>query len=89
MKAEYDFSKGKRVGALMKEPAPEPGKVKISIRIDEDVLDQFYALADDTGVGYQTLINSTLRDYLLGKAPKLEETLRRIVREEIRDAKAS
>ncbi len=88
MKTEYDFSKGKRVGALMKEPPTEPGKVKISIRLDEGTLQRFYELADDTGVGYQTLINSALREYLDGKAPKIEETLRRIVREELA-AKAS
>ncbi len=82
MKPEYDFSKGKR-GAVLPEPPLEPGKVKISIRLDEDILDGFFVLADDTGIGYQTLINSALREYLEGKAPKFEETLRRIVREEL------
>jgi uncharacterized protein (DUF4415 family) len=84
MKSEYDFSKGKR-GAVLPEPPPEPGKVKISIRLDEDILQRFFILADESGgeTGYQTLINGALREYLDGKAPKIEDTLRRIVREEI------
>jgi hypothetical protein len=49
----------------------------------KDVLERFYILADDSGTGYQTLVNHALREYIDGKAPKFEETLRRIVREEI------
>jgi hypothetical protein len=33
--------------------------------------------------GYQTLINAALREYLEGKAPRFEDTLRRIIREEL------
>jgi uncharacterized protein (DUF4415 family) len=76
MKDRYDFSKGKR-GRIVPEPAIKKGKVKITIRLDEDLIDQFGC------VGYQTLINQALREYLEGKAPKFEETLRRIVREEL------
>jgi hypothetical protein len=49
------------------------------------LIDQFGAMADASGgsVGYQTLINQALREYLEGKAPKFEDTLRRIVREEL------
>ena len=83
MKEHYDFSKGKR-GRISPEPKPEPGKVKISIRLDENIVDQFLAQAEAAGTGYQTLINSALREYLDGKAPKLEDTLRRIIREEIK-----
>jgi uncharacterized protein (DUF4415 family) len=84
MKDQYDFSKGKR-GRIVPEPALEKGKVKITIRLDEDLIDQFGAMADASGgsVGYQTLINQALREYLEGKAPKFEDTLRRIVREEL------
>jgi len=86
MKPEYDFSKGKR-GPVLPEPPLEPGKVKISIRLDEDIVDRFYEMADRSGqVGYQTLINSALREYLEGKAPKFEDALRRIIREELRAA---
>ncbi|HXE15397.1 MAG TPA: BrnA antitoxin family protein [Bryobacteraceae bacterium] len=85
MKKQYDFSKGKR-GAVCPEPPIEPGKVRITIRLDEDIVDRFFEMADRSGgsTGYQTLINSALREYLDGKAPKFEDTLRRIVREELR-----
>jgi uncharacterized protein (DUF4415 family) len=84
MKNSYDFSKGKR-GRVVAETPLEPGKVRITIRLDEDLVDHFGAIADRSGgkVGYQTLINSALREYVEGKTPKWEETLRRIMREEI------
>jgi len=86
MKSSYDFSKGKRERIL---PAPEPpGKTRITIRLDEDIVDAFLKEAQESGgaVGYQTLINNALRQHIEGKAPKLEDTLRRILREEIRAA---
>ena len=85
MKDRYDFSKGKRGRILPPEPEPE-GKVRITIRLDQDVIDRFLEMADQTGgaTGYQTLINAALREYLDGKAPKLEDALRRIIREELR-----
>ena len=84
MKKEYDFSKGKR-GRVVAEPPPEPGKVRITIRLDEDLIEYFGTIADRSGgkVGYQTLINSALREYVEGKTPTWEETLRRIIREEM------
>lgn len=84
MKDTYDFSKGRR-GRVVAEPPTEPGKVRITIRLDEDLIDYFGAIADRSGgkVGYQTLINSALREYVEGKSPKWEETLRRILREEM------
>jgi len=87
MKQEYDFSRGKRGRIAPKEPEPR-GKTRITIRLDEDLVDHFLKEADASGgaTGYQTLINEALRQHLEGKAPKLEETLRRIVREEMRAA---
>ncbi|MBV8896734.1 MAG: BrnA antitoxin family protein [Acidobacteriaceae bacterium] len=87
MKDRYDFSNAKR-GRVLPEPPSESGKVKVSIRLDEEIIDYFNALADKSGgkTGYQTLINSALHEYLEGKAPKLEDTLRRILREELRKA---
>ena len=85
MKQSYDFSHGKR-GRIVP-PAPEPhGKTRITIRLDEDLVDHFLKEADASGgaAGYQTLINDALRQHVEGKAPKFEETLRRIVREEMR-----
>jgi uncharacterized protein (DUF4415 family) len=83
MKHSYDFSKGKR-GPIAK-PAPEPaGKVKITIRLDADIVDHFLARADESGgsVGYQTLINDALRRSL--EAPSLEAMVRRVIREELK-----
>ena len=59
MRAEYDFSKGKR-GALI----ANPGKTRISIFIDNDVLDAFRARAEGAGSGYQTMMNQALRQSL-------------------------
>lgn len=87
MKQHYDFSKGKR--GRITAPEPEPlGKTRITIRLDEDLVDHFLKQAETLGgaTGYQTLINQALRQHVEGKAPKLEETLRRIVREEMRAA---
>ena len=71
--------------------ASEPetrGKTRITIRVDEDILDVFLKQADASGgaVGYQTLINDALRQYVENRALKLEDTLRRIIREELRAA---
>jgi uncharacterized protein (DUF4415 family) len=87
MKQSYDFSKGKR--GRFAPPEPEPrGKTRITIRLDEDLVDYFLREADASGgaTGYQTLINEALRQHVEGKAPKLEETLRRVLREELRAA---
>ena len=83
MKNSYDFSKGKR-GRITK-PAPEPaGKIKITIRLDADIVDHFMARADESGgsVGYQTLINEALRRSL--DAPPFEAMVRRVIREELK-----
>jgi uncharacterized protein (DUF4415 family) len=80
MKREYDFSKGKR-GAVV--PLP-PGKTRITIRIDDDVLDWFRAQVHAAGGGsYQTQINLALRRYIEHEQESLEDTLRRVLREEL------
>jgi uncharacterized protein (DUF4415 family) len=84
MKDHYDFGKGKRGRVIPPEPEPE-GKTRITIRLDQDIVDRFFEMAERSGgtTGYQTLINAALREYLEGKAPRFEETLRRIIREEL------
>ena len=83
MKKEYDFSRGKR-GPVV--PVPK-GKTRITIRLDEDVLDWFKQQVNEAGGGnYQSLINAALREYIASKSEPLEETLRRVIREELRDA---
>jgi uncharacterized protein (DUF4415 family) len=78
----YDFSKGKR-GPVMSVP---PGKERITIRMDTDILDYFRDAVERAGSGnYQTLINNALRSYIeSGRKPTIEETLRRVIREELR-----
>jgi uncharacterized protein (DUF4415 family) len=80
MRDEYDFSKGKR-GAVI----ASPGKTRITIMLDDDVIEAFRSRADDNGTGYQTLINATLREAISGaKAkPLTVATLRRVLREEL------
>ena len=85
MKADYDFSRGKR-GPVLKAP---PGKTRITIRIDDDLLEWFRKQVHAAGGGsYQTLINTALREYVQAKREPLEATLRRVLREELpRDLK--
>jgi uncharacterized protein (DUF4415 family) len=83
MKKEYDFRKGKR-GPVLKLP---PGKTRVTIRLDNDVLDWFRQQVDDAGGGnYQTLINEALRSFMDRERESLEATLRRVIRDEIRRA---
>ena len=82
MKKEYNFSKGKR-GPII--PAPK-GKSRITIRIDDDILDWFRGEVEAAGGNYQTLINQALREYLNQQQQPLEELLRRVVREELQSA---
>ena len=80
MDAEYDFSQGKR-GAI--DPSP-PGKTRITIRLDDEVLAWFREQVHLAGGGnYQTLINEALRQHMQQSREPLEETLRRVVREEL------
>ncbi len=63
MKNEYDFSKAK-LGAVI----PQKGKTRISIFIEDRVLDEFRARAQRAGTGYQTMMDQALRQYLSGLA---------------------
>ena len=89
MKDRYDFSKGKRGRVLPPEPEPE-GKTRITIRLDQNIVDRFFRMAEESAgeTGYQTLINRALREYLDGKAPRFEDALRRIIREELKSSAA-
>jgi uncharacterized protein (DUF4415 family) len=80
MKKAYDFSKGRRGPVL-----PTKGKTRITIHLDNDVLAAFRERADAEGRGYQTMINEVLRQSLdRGQQAVSAETIRRIVREELR-----
>ena len=79
MRTEYDFSKGKR-GAVI----PQKGKTRISIFIDNAVLDAFRTRAEKAGSGYQTMMNEALRQYLAeADQPITEKVLRQVLRQEM------
>lgn len=78
-----DFSKGRR-GAIVKS---DPNKIRITIRLDGDVIEHFKQKVRRAGGGnYQTLINEALRDHMLTQSTPLEDTLRKVIREELRQA---
>jgi uncharacterized protein (DUF4415 family) len=80
MKTEYDFSSGKR-GAVLR---PAPGKARITIRLDRDIINWFRAQVETQGGGsYQTMINNALRAFIKQHDESLEDVLRRVVREEL------
>ena len=83
MKANYDFSKARR-GAVV----PASGKkVRITIRLDRDILDWFRSKVESQGGGnYQTMLNAALRAYTEQQSQSVEKLLRRLVREEIKKA---
>ncbi|MEO8102506.1 MAG: BrnA antitoxin family protein [Betaproteobacteria bacterium] len=79
MRAEYDFSK-----AMRKALIPNKGKTRISIFIDNAVLDAFRAKAEVAGVGNQTMINNALKQILSDSSGPINETsLRQILKEEL------
>lgn len=81
MKEEYDFSEGKR-GAV--EPIPA-GKTRITIRLDNEILSWFRGRVEsNAGGNYQTMINHALREYVSSHGKDFEETIRRVVHEELR-----
>ena len=83
MKAKYDFSKGRR-GAVL---PPSVNKVRITIRLDRDIVEWFRSKVENQGGGnYQTMINEALRDFIEKENVPLEKILRRVVREELRKA---
>lgn len=80
MRDEYDFSTGKR-GAI----APSKGKTRITLYLDNEVLETFRERAENAGIGYQTLINEALKSHINDSSdqPLTESALRRVLREEL------
>ncbi len=77
MRKEYDFSQGKR-GAVL----PSPGKIRVTIMLDDDVIEAFRARAEAAGQGYQTMINAALRAAIDPEAaPVTVGTLRAVLKE--------
>ncbi len=76
-----NFSKGKR-GAIVK---ADPNKIRITIRLDGDIIEYFKKQVNDAGGGnYQTLMNDALRNYIQAETESLEATLRKVIREELK-----
>ena len=76
---DIDFTHAKR-GPVV---PSEPGKTKISIRLDNRVLDYFRSIVEKAGGGnYQTLINDALMEYI--QQQSMLEAVRQAVREELR-----
>jgi uncharacterized protein (DUF4415 family) len=78
---EYDFSRGTR-GAIL---PPTAGKTRITIRIDDDILEWFREQVDaaEGRKSYQSMMNQVLREYMMRQHEPLETILRRVVREEL------
>ena len=75
---DIDFTRAKR-GRVVR---PEPGKTKISIRLDNSVLEYFRDLVDNAGGGnYQTLINDALLEHVHRRSTL--DVVRQVVREEL------
>ena len=86
MQKEYDFSQAKR-GPVV---APTPGKTRITIRIDDDILEWFREQVHAAGGGnYQSLMNDALRNAIQERKRPIETVLRKVVREELKRAAAS
>ncbi len=79
MRKEYDFSRGRRGPAIK-----SPGKTRITIMIDNDVIEGYRARAEAAGRGYQTLMNEVLRAAMSeDDRPVTAKVLRKILREEL------
>lgn len=85
MRNEYDFSKAKKasdIKHLAELQAIPASKTRITIMLADDVISLFKKQAESSGIGYQTLINQTLRSSL-GAEPVNEDLLRKVIREEL------
>lgn len=81
-KEEFNFSNAKQ-GAVVKVPA---GKTRITIRLDTDIINWFRSKVNEAGGGnYQTLINEALRRFIQQQDNTLEDTLRKVIREELQE----
>ncbi len=82
MKKEYDLSKANRGPAVKTK-----GKTRITIYLDDEVIEAYRRMGNERGRGYQTLINEALRETLgTSHCPVDAKTLRRILREELKKA---
>lgn len=88
MKDNYDFTNAKRATEVEPLNRLRASKTRISIMIDDEVLEAFRDRGEARGIGYQTLINQVLRDYL-EQTPLTEDRVRQVIREELEKSKNS
>lgn len=87
MRSEYDFSKAKRAKDVPHLQKLNAGKTRITIMIDNDVIEAFRKRADAEGRGYQTVMNEALRAAIdADQAPVTVATLRRELRKALKSA---
>lgn len=80
MRDDYDL-RGARRGAVV---PPAPGKTRITIRLDNEVLAWFRGQVSQEGGGsYQSKINGALREHIERQGEPLEDLFRRVLREEL------
>lgn len=87
MQDEYDFSNAKRatdIPHLNKLRESQSHKARITIMLDNDVVEGFKKRAEEHGTGYQTEINAALKELL--RQGSLEDVLRRVLRDELKRA---
>ena len=83
MRKQYDFSRARRSTAV----PIATGKTRITIRLDDDILDWFKHQVEEAGGGnYQSMINAALRGHIKQVEEPLEKTLRRVLHEELKRA---
>ena len=85
MRKSYDFNNATKGPVLIAK-----GKIRITIMLDDDLLSFFRTQAESQGMGYQTLINTVLRQEFQKPSSKKKETkpltvatLRKVIREEL------
>ena len=79
---EFDFANARR-GAVL---PPPPGKTRITLWLDDDLIEELRRRAGEKGIGYQTEINRVLRETLGGEQISLA-AIREVVRKELRAAR--
>jgi uncharacterized protein (DUF4415 family) len=83
MKSEYDMTGARRATEIEHLNRLRAGKSRVTLMLDDDVLQAYREAAGARGTDYQALIDDALREHL-HQSPIDEATLRRVLREELR-----
>lgn len=85
MKTDYDMTGARRASEVDHLNRLHAGKTRLTMMLDDEILTAYRESAEARGIGYQTLIDLALREYL-ERRPLDEDTLRRVLREELHSA---